>query len=109
MAENLVYKVADSESSLNAATADSVIVKADAKAVIEKEQDINVAKAEAIGIATVLGATDKIDAIKAAAAVSEVVEKLDAIETGWSTIGKIQPTEAEGQRPEEEVTPSERH
>ena len=97
------------ESKLNAATADSVIVKEDAKAIIAKEQDINVAKAEAIGIATVLGATDKIDAIKAASAVSEVVEKLNAIETGWSTIGKIQPTEAEGQKPEEEVTPSERH
>ena len=97
------------ESKLNAATADSVIVKEDAKAIIAKEQDINVAKAEAIGIATVLGATDKIDAIKAAATVSEVVEKLNAIETGWSTIGKIQPTEAGGQRPEEEVTPSERH
>ena len=97
------------ESKLNAATADSVIVKEDAKAIIEKEQDINVAKAEAIGIATVLGATDKIDAIKAASTVSEVVEKLNAIETGWSTIGKIQPTEAEGQRPEAEGTPSERH
>ena len=97
------------ESKLNAATADSVIVKEDAKAIIEKEQDINVAKAEAIGIATVLGATDKIDAIKAASTVSEVVEKLNAIETGWSTIGKIQPTEAEGQRPEEEGTPSQRH
>ena len=97
------------ESSLNAATADSVIVKADAKAIIEKEQDINVAKAEAIGIATVLGATDKVDAIKAAATVSEVVEKLNAIETGWSTIGKIQPTEAEGQQVEEAGTPSQRH
>ena len=97
------------ESKLNAATADSVIVKADAKAIIEKEQDINVAKAEAIGIATVLGATDKIDAIKAASTVSEVVTKLDAIETGWSTIGKIQPTEAEGQLPEGGSTPSERH
>ena len=105
MAENLQ----NMESKLNAATADSVIVKADAKAIIESEQDINVAKAEAIGIATVLGATDKIDAIKAASAVSEVVEKLNAIETGWSTIGKIQPTEAEGQRPEEEGTPSQRH
>lgn len=97
------------ESKLNAATADSVIVKADAKAIIEKEQDINVAKAEAIGIATVLGATDKIDAIKAASAVSEVVVQLDAIETGWSTIGKIQPTEAEGQLSAGESTPSERH
>ena len=97
------------ESRLNAATADSVIVKADAKAIIEQEQDINVAKAEAIGIATVLGATDKIDAIKAASTVSEVVEQLNTIETGWSTIGKIQPPEAEGQLPEEEVTPSERH
>ena len=105
MAENLQ----NIESKLNAATADSVIVKEDAKAIIAKEQDINVAKAEAIGIATVLGATDKIDAIKAAAAVSEVVAQLDAIGTGWSTIGKIQPTEAAGQRPEEEVTPSERH
>ena len=105
MAENLQ----NLESRFNAATADSVIVKADAKAIIEKEQDINVAKAEAIGIATVLGATDKIDAIKAASTVSEVVEKLNAIETGWSTIGKIQPTEAEGQRPEEEGTPSQRH
>ena len=97
------------ESRLNAATADSVIVKADAKAIIEQEQDINVAKAEAIGIATVLGATDKIDAIKAASTVSEVVEQLNTIETGWSTIGKIQPTEAEGQRPAEAVTPSEGH
>ena len=97
------------ESRLNAATADSVIVKEDAKAIIAKEQDINVAKAEAIGIATVLGATDKIDAIKAAATVSEVVEKLNAIETGWSTIGKIQPTEAEGQQVEEAGTPSQRH
>ena len=105
MAENLQ----NIESKLNAATADSVIVKEDAKAIIAKEQDINVAKAEAIGIATVLGATDKVDAIKAAATVSEVVEKLDTIETGWSTIGKIQPTESEGQKPEEEVTPSERH
>ena len=105
MAENLQ----NIESKLNAATADSVIVKADAKAIIEKEQDINVAKAEAIGIATVLGATDKIDAIKAASAVSEVVEKLDAIETGWSTIGKIQPTESEGQQAEEVGTPSQRH
>ena len=103
MAENLQ----NMESKLNAATADSVIVKEDAKAIIEKEQDINVAKAEAIGIATVLGATDKIDAIKAASAVSEVVEKLNAIETGWSTIGKIQPTE--GQQVEEAGTPSERH
>ena len=97
------------ESRLNAATADSVIVKEDAKAIIAKEQDINVAKAEAIGIATVLGATDKIDAIKAASTVSEVVEKLNAIETGWSTIGKIQPTEAEGQQVEEAGTPSQRH
>ena len=97
------------ESKLNAATADSVIVKEDAKAIIAKEQDINVAKAEAIGIATVLGATDKIDAIKAASTVSEVVEKLNAIETGWSTIGKIQPTEAEGQVSEEAGTPSQRH
>lgn len=97
------------ESRLNAATADSVIVKPDAKAIIESEQDITVAKAEAIGIATVLGATDKVDAIKAAATVSEVVAQLDAIETGWSTIGKIQPTEAEGQLPEAEGTPSERH
>ena len=105
MAENLQ----NMESKLNAATADSVIVKEDAKAIIAKEQDINVAKAEAIGIATVLGATDKIDAIKAASTVSEVVEKLNAIETGWSTIGKIQPTEAEGQRPEEAGTPSQRH
>ena len=105
MAENLQ----NMESKLNAATADSVIVKADAKAIIESEQDITVAKAEAIGIATVLGATDKVDAIKAAATVSKVVEQLNAIETGWSTIGKIQPTEAEGQLPEEEVTPSERH
>ena len=105
MAENLQ----NLESRFNAATADSVIVKEDAKAIIAKEQDINVAKAEAIGIATVLGATDKIDAIKAAAAVSEVVEKLDAIETGWSTIGKIQPTEAEGQQVEEAGTPSQRH
>ena len=105
MAENLQ----NIESKLNAATADSVIVKEDAKAIIAKEQDINVAKAEAIGIATVLGAIDKTDAIKAAAAVSEVVEKLDAIGTGWSTIGKIQPTEAEGQRPEEEATPSGGH
>ena len=105
MAENLQ----NIESRLNAATADSVIVKEDAKAIIEKEQDINVAKAEAIGIATVLGATDKVDAIKAAATVSEVVEKLDAIETGWSTIGKIQPTEAEGQQVEEAGTPSQRH
>lgn len=105
MAENLQ----NMESKLNAATADSVIVKEDAKAIIESEQDITVAKAEAIGIATVLGATDKVDAIKAAATVSEVVEQLNAIETGWSTIGKIQPTEAEGQLPEEEVTPSERH
>ena len=95
------------ESRLNAATADSVIVKEDAKAIIAKEQDINVAKAEAIGIATVLGATDKIDAIKAASTVSEVVEKLDAIETGWSTIGKIQPTE--GQQGEEAGTPSQGH
>ena len=71
MAENLQ----NMESKLNAATADSVIVKEDAKAIIESEQDITVAKAEAIGIATVLGATDKIDAIKAAAAVSEVVGK----------------------------------
>ena len=86
------------ESRLNAATA-----------IIESEQDITVAKAEAIGIATVLGATDKVDAIKAAATVSEVVAQLDAIETGWSTIGKIQPTEAEGQLPGEEGTPSERH
>ena len=105
MAENLQ----NMESKLNAATADSVIVKADAKAIIEKEQDINVAKAEAIGIATVLGATDKIDAIKAAATVSEVVEKLNAIETGWSTIGKIQPTESEGQQVEEAGTPSQGH
>ena len=97
------------ESKLNAATADSVIVKEDAKAIIAKEQDINVAKAEAIGIATVLGATDKIDAIKAASTVSEVVEKLNTIETGWSTIGKIQPTEAEGQQVEEAGTPSQRH
>ena len=95
------------ESKLNAATADSVIIKADAKAIIEKEQDINVAKAEAIGIATVLGATDKIDAIKAASTVSEVVEKLNTIETGWSTIGKIQPTE--GQQVEEAGTPSQRN
>ena len=95
------------ESKLNAATADSVIVKEDAKAIIAKEQDINVAKAEAIGIATVLGAIDKVDAIKAAATVSEVVEKLNAIETGWSTIGKIQPTE--GQQVEEAGTPSQRH
>ena len=105
MAENLQ----NIESKLNAATADSVIVKEDAKAIIAKEQDINVAKAEAIGIATVLGATDKIDAIKAASTVSEVVEKLNAIETGWSTIGKIQPTEAEGHQVEEEGTPSQRH
>ena len=97
------------ESKLNAATADSVIVKEDAKAIIAKEQDINVAKAEAIGIATVLGATNKIDAIKSAATVSEVVEKLDAIETGWSKIGKIQPTESEGQQVEEAGTPSQRH
>ena len=103
MAENLQ----NIESKLNAATADSVIVKEDAKAIIAKEQDINVAKAEAIGIATVLGATDKIDAIKVASTVSEVVEKLNAIETGWSTIGKIQP--AEGQVSEEEGTPSQRH
>ena len=95
------------ESKLNAATADSVIVREDAKAIIAKEQDINVAKAEAIGIATDLGATDKIDAIKAAATVSEVVEKLNTIETGWSTIGKIQPTE--GQQVEEADTPSQRH
>ena len=105
MAENLQ----NMESKLNAATADSVIVKADAKAIIESEQDITVAKAEAIGIATVLGATDKVDAIKAAATVSKVVEQLNAIETGWSTIGKIQPTEAGGQQVEEGVTPSERH
>lgn len=105
MAENLQ----NIESKLNAATADSVIVKEDAKAIIAKEQDINVAKAEAIGIATVLGATDKIDAIKTASTVSEVVEKLNAIETGWSTIGKIQPTEAEGQLPGGGGTPSERH
>lgn len=105
MAENLQ----NIESKLNAATADSVIVKEDAKTIIAKEQDINVAKAEAIGIATVLGATDKVDTIKAAATVSEVVEQLNAIETGWSTIGKIQPTEAEGQLPAEGGTPSERH
>lgn len=92
MAENLVY---NNESRLNAATADSVIIKADAIAVIEGEQDVNVAKAEAVGIATVLGATDTIATIKAATDVAAVVTAVDGIESGWSQLGTIKNVEGE--------------
>jgi len=93
MAENLVY---NNESRLNAATADSVIIKADAIAVIEGEQDVNVAKAEAVGIATVLGATDVIATIKAATDVAAVVTAVGGIENGWSQLSTGEGTEEEG-------------